>query len=72
MSHLTSREDEKRIRRNKMLPSRNITFYIWRRPVITTQENIALVQHGPEKNGMRPLPTYGICPPDEAAQIFPL
>lgn len=46
--------------------------YIRRRPAITTQENIAPVQHGPEKNGMRPLFTYGIGPPKEAVQILPL
>ena len=55
-----------------MLPLRNIIYYIRRRPAITTQENIAPVQHAPEKNGMRTLLTYGIGPPKEAGPLLPL
>ena len=69
----TSRQGKtKENKKKQMLPLRNIICYIRRRPAITTQENIAPVQHDPEKNGMRPLLTYGIGPPKEAVQILPL
>ena len=68
--HVKGRRKENK--KKQMLPLRNIICYIRRRPAITTQENIAPVQHDPEKNGMRPLLTYGIGPPKEAVQILPL
>ena len=70
--NIQTTETKKENKKKQMLPSRNIICYIRRRPAITTQENIAPVQHGPEKNGMRPLLTYGIGPPKEAVQILPL
>ena len=68
--HVKGRRKENKKKQNVTIKKHNILHL--ETPVITTQENIALVQHGPEKNGMRPLPTYGICPPDEDAQFFPL